>query len=273
MNYLMAKAKGRRGNYFIVMTKEEDIYPIPDFAHNRAYIDDIKLEDDEWFAVENFSDQSYSGKFIKDNFDATAYSNLPRDKYPELAFIVSVQGNYYCFQKIVESIVLHKQLIDFKLDQEPVLLNCKHSIVLSNRADAYYDKDEDIMYFKKLSDITTLFDGISILYNEATDSETDSFLKLDILSVEEGYGKSDVKTANRRRIKAAMDKYNSFDEGQKERIPTYLRRYVDDVPFEDGKFKIKGEEDLSKILNCLNQRYYTTEIDDEKRLANSVTKL
>ena len=37
--------------------------------------------------------------------------------------------------------------------------------------------------------------------------------------------------------------------------------------------EINDENNLTDLLNVLNQRYYTTEIDDEKRLANSVTKL
>ena len=40
-----------------------------------------------------------------------------------------------------------------------------------------------------------------------------------------------------------------------------------------NKFRISNEKELTELLNTLNQRYYTTEIDGEKRLANSVTKL
>lgn len=32
-----------------------------------------------------------------------------------------------------------------------------------------------------------------------------------------------------------------------------------------------SEKELTELLNGMNQRYYTTEIDGEKRIANSVT--
>lgn len=273
MNYLMAKTKGRQGAYFVVMTQEDEVYYVPDFGHNRVYSDDTKLEDDEWFVVDNFSQQPYFLEFLRNDFDSTAYSNLPRNSYPNLGFIVAVQGDCYCFQKIMISTVLNKKLIDFRLDAEPTMLDCKYTVVLSPEADAYYKKAEDRLYFKKLSSLTSIFDGISILYNEATDDDTNAFLGLEILNIQEGYGTASVKTANRRRLKAAMERYNNFSEQQKSMIPTYLSGYVDNVPFEDGRFNISGEEDLTKILNCLNQRYYTTQIDGEKRLANSVTRL
>ena len=269
----MAKTRGRQNAYYVVKTQEGSFYDVPDFTNTREYVDDIKLEEGQWFVVENFSQKDYCIDFLQATFDNTAYSNLPRDIYPNLAFIVSVQGDIFCFQKIVTSTVLHKKIVDFKLNQEPDVIDCKHAIVLSNDADGYYDKAADKLYFKKLSSLTSIFDGISVLYNEATNEETGSFLDLDILNIGEGYGINDVKTANRRRIKAAMDKYNGFNNEQRAAIPTYLQKYVDDVPFEDGKFNVNNEEDLTKILNCLSQRYYTTEIDEEKRLANSVTPL
>lgn len=36
-------------------------------------------------------------------------------------------------------------------------------------------------------------------------------------------------------------------------------------------FNINSEKELTELLNGMNQRYYTTEIDGEKRIANSVT--
>lgn len=273
MNYLMAKTRGRRNGTYVVMTQEDAIYDVPEFARTRAYVDDYKLEDDEWFVIDNFSQQDYCLDLLTTEFDNTAYSNLPRNGYPHLAYLFAVQDNMFCFQKIVVSTVLNKKLLDFRIDQEPTILNCDYTVVLNKEADGYYNKATDKFYFKKLSDVTSIFTGISELYNEATDADTSGFMGLDILNIAEGYSVADVKTANRRRIKAAMDRYNNFDEDQKAQISGYLSQYIDDVPFVDGKFNISGEEDLTKILNCLNQRYYTTEIDGEKRLANSVTPI
>ena len=100
-------------------------------------------------------------------------------------------------------------------------------------------------------------------------------MTLDIINLCQGFTADKVKTANRKRIKAAMDKYNNFSEIQKQKLPNYLRLYNADLTFDDnsGKFTISSEVELTNLLNGINQRYYTTEIDGEKRLASAVIKL
>nr|MBD5376842.1 hypothetical protein [Bacteroides sp.] len=273
MNYLLAKTSGRTKAYYIVLSQEDDVYQIPSFDNSRSYQDDYKLESDEWFKIENFSNKNYCHNFFIEAFDATAYSSLPRDLYPKIEYITVVQDQYVCVQKLVKSMVLRKKLVNLSLNDEPQLLNIDYTLVINEVADAYYNKTDDILYFKRLSAITTIFDGIYELYNESTDAETDSFLKLDIFNVANNYTVNDVKTANRRRIKAAMEKYANFSEEQKMQLPSYLQAYVHEVVFQDGKFNISTEKELTILLNCFNQRYYTTEIDGEKRLANSVTTI
>lgn len=154
-------------------------------------------------------------------------------------------------------------------------MDYKYTVVINFEPDAIYDKQNDKLYFKNLSSITSIFPGIDTLYREATNEETNNFLELQILNVNQNFNSDNVKTANRRRIKAAMEKYNSFSEEQKAELPAYLRTYCgDDIyDIESEKFVIDNEEQLTKVLNGINQRFYTTEIDGEKRLANSVTPI
>lgn len=54
--------------------------------------------------------------------------------------------------------------------------------------------------------------------------------------------------------------------------PIYVGKYC--PALYDGeihKFNINSEKDLTELINGMNQRYYTTEFDGEKRLANSIT--
>lgn len=97
---------------------------------------------------------------------------------------------------------------------------------------------------------------------------------MDIINIESNFSKDQVKTANRRRIKEATERYNNFSSEQKSRIPGYISQYCPNLYDETtNQFRISNESELTDLLNTLNQRYYTTEIDGEKRLANSVTKL
>ena len=67
MNHLLAKTKGRNGNFFKVISNRQ-IFDMPDDLNNAVeYNSDYKLEDDEWFAVTEFSEKEYCIDFIKTN--------------------------------------------------------------------------------------------------------------------------------------------------------------------------------------------------------------
>ena len=66
---------------------------------------------------------------------------------------------------------------------------------------------------------------------------------------------------------------NSIDD--KFEIYTYIKDYCNDIPYdtEHKRFTIKDEESLKHLLWGIEQRYYTTKVGGEKRVANSVSKI
>ena len=84
MDYLVAKTKGKRGAFYKVLSDKTTFEDIPDFASSREYDDEYKLQDDEWFVVNQLSQQIYCMDFVKNNFVATNYSFMPKDKYGKI---------------------------------------------------------------------------------------------------------------------------------------------------------------------------------------------
>src|SRR5665811_928537 len=157
MNHLLAKTKGKKGNFYKVLSNKT-IFSTPDDLKNaKEYDANYKLEDDEWFLI------SASPKLVAD----------------------------------------------------------KPIIIINNSADGIYDKDEDIFYFKKLTSVSGIFKGIEVLYREATNDETETFLKNDFIKLEDGYDADSVKTANRKRIAMAMDTLNKFSKDEKKQVFSY----------------------------------------------------
>lgn len=285
MNHLIAKTKGKGNNYAKLLTDKTTYDTIPDFSLCRAYDDDYKLREDEWFVVDNFSTKSYCLEILKNPFDITAYSYLNFEGYKKIVFSIAVQGDdehrIFIFQNVTPSSLYGKyKAIAWNRvhiptgEDQPSLIEQDGVFVLKNTPDCYYIKDADKLYFKNLSSITSIFDGINELYRDATDEEVDTLLNWPELQVEGGFDKNKVKTANRRKIKEAILKYNIFTEEQKRSLSTYIRTYCPTlIDATTNKYKISSEEELTNFLNSVNQRYYTTEIDLTKRLANSVTDL
>ena len=111
MNYLMTKTRGRGSVDFIIMTSHVGFYQQPVISNTLSYNDEYKLQDEEWFVLENFSQKGYCWDLLRNPFDATAYSNLPRNSYPNINYLYAVQERLYYFQKITKGKVLQKRLL------------------------------------------------------------------------------------------------------------------------------------------------------------------
>ncbi|OQP62771.1 hypothetical protein A3860_26005 [Niastella vici] len=272
MDHLLAKTKGRNGDFFKVISNRL-IFDIPNLENTVKYDSDYKLEDDEWFAITEFSDKEYCIDILIRRFISTDYNQMPRDHFETIDYLVSYQTGNFCFQKLSASQVIRKKY--FSISDQPALVENAPIIVLNQTPDAIYVRNEDTLYFKKLTSITTIFKGIYELYKEATQEETEQFLENKFISLIDGFSAEKVKKANRKRIAMAMETLQSFNRREKNQIFSYVREYCDGLEFDENaeNFAISNEDDLKKLLYGIEQRYYTTRIGNEKRLANSVIKM
>ncbi|APQ18808.1 hypothetical protein A9200_05825 [Maribacter hydrothermalis] len=274
MNHLLAKKTGRNGEY-VKMISDEDIFNLPDDLDNpHEYDTDYKLEDDEWFGIEDFSETDFCIDILTTDFNSAEYNQIALADYNRLKYLCSYQDNqYYYFQKLSRSQTIRRKW--FTISNQPEIQNDNPIIILKELPDAIYDSEEDILYFKKLTSITTIFSGIGTLYREATQEDTEQFLENEFINLTDDYDASKVKKANRKRIAMAMDTFNAFNPQQRNSIYDYIKEYCNDLEFsdEDRNFNIGSEENLKQLMYGIEQRYYTTPIGNEKRLANSITTI
>jgi len=271
MNILIAKLKGRNQEFVKVMSTDTDVWELPNITNSKDYTPDYKLEDNEWYQLDNFIAQKFQNGIIERPFDSTQYNQIAKEKYSKLSYICSKQDNNFLFQRMTSSQFLSKKW--FQISESPVLESEKPIIILNLNPDAYYDKDVDILYFRDISKIKPIFKGIEKLYREATNTEVEEFLNKDFISLDDNYSISSVGTMNRKRIALALKTYNDFSANEKRQIIDYTKEYCSDVTIENDTFKITSEEHLKLVCFGIEQRYYTTQIGHEKRLANSVLKI
>ena len=70
-----------------------------------------------------------------------------------------------------------------------------------------------------------------------------------------------------------MDTLNNYSKKERKQVFSYIQEYCKKVTFKNDSFEIRSEEDLKQILFGIDQRYYTTILNKEKRLANSIIKI
>ena len=228
----------------------------------------------EWFGIENFSNSNYCIPLLTQNFNAAEHHQIGNNQYNNVKFFCSYQDeDYYCFQKFIYSNVISKRWIS--LNGEPIIKVNEPILILNSKPDAIYRKSIDTLYFKNLSDTKSIFPEIINLYKEATDEETEDFLNNDFITLLGGFNKTNVNTANRKRIAMAMATLEKLEGEDKLQIHEYIKDYCPELEFseENNSFSIGTEEHLKYLIFGIDQRFYTTIVGSERRLANSISKL
>lgn len=113
------------------------------------------------------------------------------------------------------------------------------------------------------------------MYREATEEETKEFLQNDFIELEDSYVVEKIKKSNRKRIAMAMETLSSFTPKDKQKILKYTHEYYPALKYEEKKnvFTIGSEEEMKYLLWGIEQRYYTTPVTNERRVANSIMQL
>lgn len=274
MEHLIARIRSIKGTEASKLKKvlsAKTIYKIDyDLTSFVPYEPDHNLDAGTWFGIERFSQKPYFLDWLGRPFASTDYDQLSALDGKQIDYICAYQeGNIYCFQKIVKSHYLSKRMFisigdEFSLESDKILL------VVNDTPDAIYLKDQDILLFRSLPTITSIFKGIDTLYREATESETGQFLYSSFIMLRDGFSAQKVSKPNRHRISMAIDTMEKFDRTQQQEVITYIQDYCPTLSYHNGAFSVGTDNELKLLLYGIEQRYYTTIITKEKRLANSV---
>ena len=271
MNHLLARLKGRSETMWKVMSQDADFYSIPNLTSSQVYDPRYKLDEEEWHRLENYSEKGFRNSVIGEELNTANFNQISLQDYSKILFLACKQDEYWLFQKLTPSQFLRKRW--FRISEAPTLRVDEPIIVLNNFLDAVYDIGNDTLYFRDLARVKQIFRGIEELYREATQEEVAGFLGNDFLSLESDYSAESVKSANRKRIALVLDRLAELEEDEVSTLLQYTAEYCTDIQFEDGAFSVSSEDELKRVLYGIEERYYTTRLGQEKRLANSIKTL
>lgn len=237
-----------------------------------TYTPGALLEDGEWFCIHEMSQKEFCIDILKADYSSVDFRTLDRGDFTKIDFLFIVTENHIVFQNVSRAKLLSKRCI-FVLGEGYQYQDDCSEIVINDIPDAIYDKANDALYFRRLESITSIFRGIDQLYREATDEETTQFLNNEFINLKDGYSTASVKTANRKRIALAMKTLNALNDNDRKNIFAYIGDYCPELQVSEDSFEVGTEEDMKKLLFGIEQRFYTTPVGGEKRIANSVIPL
>lgn len=257
-----------------MLSSEETIFPEfdPETASTLSYTPGATLQDDDWFCITNARDQKYSIDLLSETFSTVDMDSLTRAEFDKIDYLFLFDDRLIYFQNVSKSNLVSKKRIVHFGEGFVYKTECA-AIVIKDLPDAIYDKETDNLYFRTLESITSIFRGIDTLYREATQEETDSFLANDFIRLKGDYSGRNVKTANRKRIALATKTLSALEENDRKNIFSYIGEYCPELKASENAFEIGSENELKMLLYGIEQRFYTTPVGGEKRLANSVIAL
>jgi hypothetical protein len=273
MDQVFAKIKSHRKNPFFKLVSDHTLFETinVDLDYCITYSPDHNLDEDSWYKVDKFSQQPFCLEILKNNFDSKDYEDLKKEFFRQIAYIFSVQGNDYYFQKISPSLFICRKTIAF--GEVAIIEESDLRLVVNKQPDAVYFKDSDTLIFRNLATISSIFKGIDILFKEATNEEVQEFLGESFISLTGEYGVESVSKPNRKRIGLAMTTLAKMSQEDKDSMLSYINDYCKDklnLDMATEKFKVSKDDELKLLLYGIEQRFYTTPFGKEKRLANSV---
>lgn len=277
MDVVCAKLKlktSKREKYRQVLTTDDFVFDdVNNIVLNTIeYSPDTLIEESDWFYIPSFSQKEYCIAPICDGMGGMDFDYLSENEFQLIDYIFVIRDHDYLFQNITKSKLVTKKGI-IHLGNEYRYIEDNKSFHINSVPDAIYRKNNDTLYFKRLESITSIFKGISDLYRDATNEETQSFLDSGFIQLQNGFNADNVKTRNRKRIAIAMNTLSSLTDEDKNQIFNYISEYCPGLFGDDNRFSIGNEDELTKLLYGIEQRFYTTAIGNEKRLANSIITL
>ena len=272
--YVKIRQRGESNKYRKLLFTDKNIYPESTelIQSSVAYSAKTLLDDGEWYYIGDFSNTGFSIDILQSGIDPVDFDKFSIVDFSKIAYIIVAERNELYFQNVTKSrLVRRKQIVhigeDFKYDEGTM------AITLNEVPDAIYASTTDTLYFRKLASVTGIFTGIDQLYREATESETESFLERDFVTLKSNFSSKQVKTANRKRIALAEDTLSHLKKNEQEEIFSYIGDYCPELKCANGSFEVGNENDLKMLLFGIEQRFYTTIVGNEKRIANSVITL
>ncbi|BDQ38766.1 hypothetical protein SYK_31260 [Pseudodesulfovibrio nedwellii] len=276
MNHLIARIRTRKKErLFKLLSDQENVFDLD--VENLSLVDydvDHNLDEESWFKVEEFSQKDYFLEYVGRAFVAAEYNDLKKEEFTKIAFLCSVQGGNFFFQKVSPSTYLTKKFIGF--GDVACLETSDTRLYVNQYPDAVYLAEEDVLVFKKLATISSIFPGIDTIYKEATNDEVQEFLNKDFIELRDGFNLDKVSKPNRARIALALNSLGDMKPDDQKSMLNYIHGYSDErLEYDqDNKiFSIQTDEQLKLLLYGIEERFYTTPIGQQKRLANSVQSL
>lgn len=275
MDQVYARLKRLRKSPYRRVVSGQKLFEIdvPEVSSCGEYDPSTLLDDGEWFKVSDFRETEFCLDVLNGGDLASVdIPEITKGQFVDISHLLSVQNEQYFFQRIRPSVILRRKSIVF--GDVATLEKPSNRILVNSLPDAIFVPESNALLFRDLATVSPIFPGIDVLYKQATEEEVQEFLSSEFVAAD--LQPVDVSKPNRKRIALAIDSLNEMSLADRNRVFSYIGDYSEGKLKYDSKsgvFNITNDDELKTLLYGIGQRFYTTLVGDEKRLANSIVRL
>lgn len=268
MGSLICKIKEKKGKYnekFKFALKEKNPYETFEKYKKIEYNLNYKLEEDEIFYISQIDVVKNKDIFELEE-TSSLYMQITNEEWKKVDFIAYVENSCIYYQKNIGKKYLSTKIYLKCLEGKVTLKKEQEGIALNQFPDALYIKNEKKLYFRDFFKASKIFSGLENLYRDATETEINTFFQIGFIERDTEFKNEEITSAKRKKIALILEKLKNKNIQGK--YVQYGKKYCVDL-FENEKIKVKNNEDLSKVLEILEEKFYESEVSLEKRCSNS----
>lgn len=285
LNYILAYQ--RKNKIETIVSTSASIYN-PNIEYQTLYSPTNRLdnEENEWFYIENFRGSTSNtpiaqigGHDVKVEelfLRLTELNQFQSSDYPNIRWLITQQGAYYYFQKVLPSTKVQNKIYLMisgigSRRGNPQIQDINDSVEIRREyPDVIYDTITDRLIFKDLSRAKDIYGNLINLYREATEEQVSTFIsnRADI-SLNRDF---DIGIRNRKEIARLFPKVEALSDESRARLAEYINAHIETAGLQrgaDGRIIISSKTEFKKYIELLDERFITSEIYEENRVITS----
>lgn len=270
MSVLLGKVNNT-SDYYKFLNTPDKLYEVKlDSIVKKNYSNRARLKKHEWFILENISTKTCCLNILKNYKGDAEYSQIDSSilkALNKLEYICWVEDNNNFF---IQKITSGKCIVKAKaINRTFEVIDVEPFIKIEEIPDAIYIKNEDVLLFKSVSKIKSIFVGIEEISKTATKEEINSFMQNPILNLNFSFDSEKFDNKTLEQIHYAHNFFSNMDEQKKSALMQYIKDNKPEI-LEGDLIKIENEKDLQYALDSIQQNFYTTPITGEKRIVDTI---
>lgn len=191
----------------------------------------------------------------------------------DIRTIYHIDERKVIFKHIPRSKYLHDSTI-ISLGDEPRVTDMRDALAIGPDVHAVYNIITNRFYFSDFQAAKHVFGRLEVVYRHATQKDVDEWLDPGLFNVDDNFDTFSISTPNRKKMQYASQslQVDLEDQAVLDRLSTYAIRNGPGGLFENSRFNIRSNADVSEALRLITGAYFQNEITGDLMIARSATK-